>query len=159
MRKPLRNYFQSINRKFGSYAHYLKSGYYKRSRNTEMFNSLGHLNIDQAHVSQSNENPEKIKFFNDKCRLYNDTEIFTSRLQALKDIFESGQSGLAFSAIDHFLSHNKKRLIEGEGRGIFRSIRTNKSFSKVFLSYYKHLKILPYIKLVYLNIFGNIPMD
>ena len=152
IRRPLKNYFQFINQKFGSYASYLNGNHYIRSKNQELFDSLPGSSLNQAHISISNEDPEQIDFFLNKCLLYEDTAKFTHRAQALKNIFESGKSGLAFFAIDHFLRRNKKEMVEGAGRKIFRSIRTNESFAKKFTSYYENLKNLPYIKLVYLNV-------
>ena len=154
IRRPLENYFRSINRTFGSYANYLHTKQYTRDRNTELFRNLprNRFTLNQDHISLENESPEKRKFFNDKCLLYDSTEHFSRRIQALKDIFETRQSGSAFFAIDHFLNSNKTQVIEGQGREIFRSIRKNKSLRKEFISYYKDLNFLPYIKLVYLNV-------
>ena len=154
IRRPLKKYFQSINQNFGSYVNYLNTGQYKRDHNSELFQHLPRSNftLNQAHISLSNENSKKRKFFNDKCRLYDDTKNFTSRIQALKDIFESGQSGSAFFAIDYLLNRNNTEITEGQGRQVFRSIKDNKSLSREFTSYYDHLNFLPYIKLVYLNV-------
>ena len=148
-RQPLRNYFQSINSHFGSYARYLESGQHKRRRNHELFDSFGGT-LDQVHVSLLE--PKQEKFFHNKCLLYDEGERFAPRIQALQDIFESGESGSAFFAIDYFLNRNRKEIMEGAGRRIFRYIRTNKSFAGEFRSYYKHLHFLPYIKLAYLNV-------
>ena len=154
IRQPLKKYFRSINQQFGSYANYFRAEKYKRPRNTELFQHLPNpiFTLNQFHISLSNENPKKKQFFNDKCLLYDNTKEFNQRIQALQNIFESRQSGSAFFAIDHFLNYNKKEATEGKGRQIFRSIRTNESFAKEFLSYYKHLDFLPYIKMVYLNV-------
>ena len=152
MRQPLKNYLQSINRNFGSYANYLKSGNYKRTRNKELFKSLPRASLNQAHASLSNENLEQRHFFHNKCLLYDSTASFDQRIQALKMIFDTKKAGSAFFAIDSFLASNKKEVTEGKGRQIFRSIRTNKFFAEEFLSYYRHLNFLPYIKLVYLNV-------
>ena len=154
IRQPLKKYFQSINQQFGSYANYLRAEKHKRPRNTELFQHLPNpiFTLNQAHISLSNENPKRKQFFNDKCLLYDDTKDFHQRIQALQNVFKSRQSGSAFFAIDHFLNYNKEEVMEGKGRQIFRSIRTNESLAKEFLSYYKHLNFLPYIKIVYLNV-------
>lgn len=154
IRRPLRKYFQSINQSFGSYTNYLNSDQHKRPHNKELFQHLPSpiFTLSQAYISLSNENPTHRKFFNEKCLLYDDTKNFDLRIQALKNVFESGQAGSAFFSIDHFLNHNKVEITEGKGRNIFRSIRLNTSFANEFRSYYKHLDFLPYIKIVYLNV-------
>ena len=154
VRKPLRKYFQFINKNFGSYANYLKTGQYKRASNKELFRYFPRnvFTLNQAHISLAEEEPQQKKFFYDKCLLYDRTKNFPQRLQALEDIFKADQSGSAFFAIDYFLNHNKTEVVEGKGRKIFRSIRTNENFAKNFRSYYPHLEFLPYIRLVYLNV-------
>ena len=152
IRQPLRNYFTAINKKFGSYAHYLKTKQYKRKYNKELFKQLSHTSLNQAHIPSLEKNPVQKKFFSDKCKFYSEEYNFSERMQALKDVFHSGQAGLAFFSINHFFNNKRQDIIEGRGRQVFRSIRENKAFAKKFLSYYKHLNFLPYIKLVYLNI-------
>ena len=152
IRQPLSNYFQSINKQFGSYTKYIESKAYQRERNTELFQSLSHTSLNQDRISLSKESSSQKIFFKNKCLLYDDESPFDKRIQALSDIFHSKQAGSAFFSIDHFLRNNKTEVIEGRGRKTFRFIRTNKSFSNEFLSYYKPLNFLPYIKLVYLNV-------
>lgn len=154
LRDPLSNYFRSINQSFGSYANYLKTGQHKRETNSELFQYFPRsiFTLNQARIFLSNENPKKRKFFNDKCLLYDDTKNFNLRIKALEDIFQSEQAGDAFFAIDHFLNNNEQALKEGTGRQTFRFIKENQSFSDKFLSYYKHLNFLPYIRIVYLNV-------
>ncbi len=155
IRPSLEKYFRSINKAFGSYANYLQTGQYKRPLNTELFKYLprNQFSLNQAHLSLSDESPEKRKFFQDKCLLYDkNTNKLPRKIQALRDIFESKQAGSAFFAIDDFLDYNKKTMTEGQGRKTFRWIRTHSSFAQDFLSYYEHLSYLPYIKIVYLNI-------
>ena len=152
IRNPLKNYFQSINKNFGSYSKYLKTEKHKRPRNEDLFKALSHTTLSQAHISLSSEDVKQKQFFTNKCLLYDNTKKMTDRMEALKSIFEAKQSGSAFFAVDYFLNRNKKEVIEGKGRTIFRYIRQNKSFISEFLSYYKHLDFLPYIKIVYLNV-------
>lgn len=152
IRRPLSNYFRSINKRFGSYANYLDAKIHQRERNQELFQSLSHTSLNQDRISLLRESRSQRIFFQNKCLLYDDDGPFDKRAQALAHIFRSKQSGSAFFAIDHFLENNKREVMEGPGRRVFRSIRTNQSFSKEFLSYYRHLNFLPYIKLVYLNV-------
>ncbi len=154
IKNPLEKYFQAINRKFGGYANYLKTEKYKRLENKELFHELppSIFSLNQSRISLSNEKIEEQEFFNNKCLLYNDEQDFDKRAKAFKDLFQSGKSGRAFFAIERFLNRNKKEMIEGQGRKIFRSIRASSTFSSQFLSYYEHLNFLPYIRLVYLNV-------
>ena len=152
IRQPLGHYFQSIQQKFGSYAKYMDAKAYQREKNVELFKSLSHTSLNQDRISLSKESSSQKVFFQNKCLLYDETASFGKRIQALADIFQSQKAGSAFFAIDRFLENNKTDVLEGRGRKTFRSIRTNHSFSKEFLSYYKHLNFLPYIRLVYLNV-------
>ena len=154
IRKPLENYFQSINEYFGGYANYLKTEQYKRPLNEQLFQHLPRsvFTLNQASLSLQYETQNQRDFFKDKCLLYNSEENFLDRMQALEDIFLSSQSGSAFFAVDHFLNENKEEVMSGAGRKIFRSIRENSSLAEEFLSYYQHLDFLPYIRMVYLNI-------
>ena len=154
IRRPLKAYFQSINKDFGSYAEYLNSEQYKRPINKQLFQQLPRpvFSLNQASLSLQNENQEEREFFKNKCRLYDETEVFSERMQALEDIFTSSRSGSTFFAMDYFLNHNKEEVIEGAGRKNFRSLRENLDFKKEFLSYYQHLDFLPYIKMVYLSV-------
>ena len=154
IRKPLRAYFNSINKSFGSYADYLRLGQYKRLVNEQLFQHLPRsaFTLNQASLSLQNEEPSQRAFFEDKCLLYDSTQDFSKRMKALEDIFFSSQAGSAFFALDYFLNRNEKEVIEGQGRREFRSIRENSALEEEFLSYYQHLDFLPYIKMVYLNI-------
>ena len=148
IRAPLRRYFQSINRQFGSYTDYLNKGVYKRSENTEFFQEGIH-SLNQARIGDDNSSAG---FFRSKCLLYDREADFSSRVQALESIFSSGKSGSAFFAIDDFLSENESVIKEGMGRRAFRSIRQNTSFKKEFLSYKEHLDYLPYIRMIYYSL-------
>ena len=148
IKTPLRRYFQSINRQFGSYTDYLKRGAYKRSRNTELFQQGIH-SLNQARIGDDSSEAD---FFRDKCLLYDREADFFSRVQALENIFSSEKSGSAFFAIDDFLSENESVVKEGMGRRAFRSIRENTSFAKEFLSYKEHLDYLPYIRMIYYSL-------
>ena len=155
IRRPLRKYFQTINRVFGSYTNYLRTKQYERTRNTELFQHLPNptYTLNQAHLSLSSENPEKRAFFQSKCLLYdNNTNKLPLKMQALRYMFETKQSGFAFFAIDYFLNYNWKAVTGGSGRRIFRSIRNNPVFAKDFVSYYEHLNYLPYVRIGYLNV-------
>ena len=152
VRGPLGKYFQSINEQYGSYKNYLDKKGYERPRNVNLFASLGHTTLGQAHLSVSAEDKKSRSFFQNKCRLYDAGAPFSQRMEALESVFQSGNSGSAFFAVDHFLERQMERILEGEGGEIFRSIRQNKSFSDQFQSFYSSLKDLPYIKIVYLNI-------
>ena len=154
IRAPLKAYFQSINRDFGNYTAYLESGQYKRSVNKQLFQNLPRsvFTLNQASLSLKSEKPEQKQLFENKCLLYDETKAFSSRIEALEDVFNSSQAGSAFFAIDHFLNDSKETLTEGAGRQVFRSIRENSLLAEEFLSFYPHLKFLPYIKMVYLNI-------
>ena len=154
MRQPLKNYFHSINKSFGGYANYLKTGQYKRAVNKQLFQQLPRpaFTLNQARLSLNQENPTQREFFKNKCLLYDQAKAFPDRMQALKNIFHFSQAGSAFFAIDHFLNYNKQEAVEGQGRLIFRAIRESSSLMKEFLSYYQHLNFLPYVKMVYLNV-------
>ena len=152
IRGPLSKYFQSINGEYGSYKNYMDSKGYERPRNTNLFAHLNHTTLSQAHLSLAAEDQNARAFFKDKCLLYNESAPFSQRMGALKNIFHSGNSGSAFFALDHFLERQMGRILEGDGGGIFRSVRQSESFSGKFQSYYAHLRELPYIKLVYLNL-------
>ena len=145
IRTPLRNYFNSINRSYGSYSQYLDREAYKRNKNEELFQQGIH-SLNQAKVSEYNTERD---FFRDKCLLYDSKAPFSSRVEALENIFSDGKAGSAFFAIDDFLSTNESTMKEGAGRKAFRSIRKNPSFEKSFLSYGKHLNHLPYIRMIY----------
>jgi len=148
IRRPLKNYFQSINKEFGSYTHYLDKGGYKRSKNKELFQQGIH-SLNQARIGDENPEPD---FFRNKCLLYNKSARLSSRIQALENLFSSNQSGSAFFAIDDFLSENENIIKEGIGRSAFRSIRENSSFAEEFLSYKNHLDYLPYIRMIYYSL-------
>jgi len=148
IRAPLRRYFNSINARFGSYTEYLNSGAYKRSRNEELFQQSIH-SLNQARIEPENS---ELDFFRNKCLLYDESVSFSSRIQALEDIFVSKKSGSAFFAVDDFLSANELNIKEGLGRRAFRSIRENSSFAEEFLSYEKHLDYLPYIRMIYYSL-------
>ena len=154
MRRPLKAYFQSINENFGSYAEYLKLEEHKRPLNEQLFQHMPRpiFTLNQASLSLKDESQEEKEFFKNKCRLYDETEVFSKRMKALEDIFVTSRSGSAFFAIDHFLNYNKTELIEGAGRTAFRSLRENLDLKAEFLSYYQYLDFLPYIKMIYLNI-------
>ncbi|MBC6415629.1 MAG: HEAT repeat domain-containing protein [Bdellovibrionales bacterium] len=154
IRNPLKKYFRSINEKFGSYANYLDSESYKREENIELFRHLPRnvFTLNQARISLSHEDEEQKIFFENKCLLYDKNISFSSRMQALENIFHSGKSGSAFFAIDHFLSNNKKDIQEGIGRGVFRSIRTNESLAKEFISYEKDLNPLPFVRMIFYSL-------
>jgi len=148
IRVPLQRYFQSIDRQFGSYASYLKKGGYKRLKNTELFKQNIH-SLNQARIDGEQS---EATFFKNKCLLYEPSAPFASRMEALENIFSSGKSGSAFFAIDDFLSENEKLTREATGRRAFRSIRRNPGFKQDFLSYEKHLKYLPYVRMIYYSL-------
>ena len=154
IRRPLENYFHSINKTFGSYANYLDSNSYTRIENKELFQNLPRntFSLNQAGISLSGESRDQKDFFNSKCLLYDETADFSYRMRALQDIFSSGKAGSAFFAVDHFLSHNKRETQEGDGRRIFRSIKNNNSLATDFLSYEKHLDFLPYVRMIYYSL-------
>jgi len=114
IRKPLQKYFQSINKNFGSYNNYLNQNKHKRQNNTELFQHLPRSNftLNQSQISLSNENIEEKNLFNNKCLLYDDSQNFDLRMEALKNIFESQRFGSAFFSIDHFLNSNKTEITE-----------------------------------------------
>ena len=148
---PLSRYFQSINREFGSYKSYMDKKGYERPRNTELFASLSHTTLNQARLSRAAEDKKTRAFFQDKCLLYDERAPLSEKMGALTDIFQTGNSGSAFFALDHFLERQMERVFEEEGAA-FRAIRQNEGFSSRFQSFYSHLSDLPYLKLVYLNI-------
>ena len=154
IRRPLRNYFHSINKKFKSYANYLDSGSYKRIENRELFQNLPrHIySLNQAGISLSGESRDQKDFFKNKCLLYDETAGFSHRMRALQKIFSSGKAGSAFFAIDHFLSYNQSEIQEGVGRRTFRSIKNNNSLVEDFLSYEEHLNSLPYVRMIYYSL-------
>ena len=159
LRTPLSNYFKSISQKYGSYKNYLDQKQHK-NHNSALFQQMPppHFTLNQSDISKANESEEQRKFFKDKCLLYDEEKPFMSRIQAMQDIFESKSPGLigsAFFAIDYFINLNKTEIIEGQGRHVFRSIRTNQPLAKELLSYYNQIDFLPYIKLVYLNVLEN----
>ncbi|MCY4320921.1 MAG: hypothetical protein OXC37_00730 [Bdellovibrionaceae bacterium] len=154
VRTPLSYYFQSINNTFGSYANYLNSNQHKREVNTQLFEHFPRsiFTLNQSSLSLKDEDQNQKDFFNNKCLLYDSTKNFSERMNAMEQIFLSSQAGSAFFAIDYFLNYNKTDVIEGSGRRTFRLIRENSFLAEEFLSYYEHLKFLPYIAMVYLNI-------
>lgn len=153
IRNPLDKYFKSINKSYGGYHQYLESEAYKRETNTELLNHLKHTTINQAYLPSLKPTQKDHALFQNKCQLYDEQAPLESKVNSLKNIFDSGNSGSAFFAIDHFLGQNESLLFDTKkGREVFHSIRTNPHFYKEFSSFYKHLNHLPYIKIVYLNI-------
>ena len=155
IQRPLEKYFLAINKNFGSYSAYLKAEGYKRKKNLELFRQLSHTTLNQAQISLAQESQSERAFFQNKCLLYDRQEDLRLRLKALRDIFSEGRAGSAFFAIDYFLNQNKEKIMEGRGRRVFRSIRTESKLAQKFKSHYKHLRFLPYIRLVYLNVLSN----
>ncbi len=148
----LKNYFKSINKRYGSYYKYIHNKSYERKENTELLTNLKHTTISQAYLPLITKDIKDQILFQNKCILFDNKVPFIKRAESLKNIFESDNSGSAFFAIEHFLGNYQSKMVEGEGREIFRNLKNNETFSQKFKSFYKHLNHLPYMKIVYLNI-------
>ncbi len=152
IRRPLSNYFRSVNQGYGDYASYLEQ------LQSGEYNSLIHKTIGGS-ITQSHGLTHKhpnFSSFQKMCPLFQDSLDNHEGLQIVKDLFHSGEGVLAFSAIKNFIS--TRSFLLSKNVQVFNELKNDRTIRNEFVGLYDKINDhLPYAKiqfLTFLNSFG-----
>ena len=146
IRPPLSRYFQAVSHRYGSYKSYLDQ------KNPRLFNPLftWALGGSAKEIKSLPSSHPLYKKFQQICPLHTNSLPPYEGMQIVKNLLETGDGPLAYTAIKSFM--NNHQPFTGPEGGIFNSLKQRSDLQSEFINLYRQISpYLPYIKIQFLN--------